>query len=180
MYSFVKWSNSTNPNIWIDLKYPNPLSVPLKFTIEGLDRVLHVKIYNLNNFAIQSVQLISPPNSIISTNGNFNENQSKPSEPNIKEYMLPIEAFHFDEISNKTYNYNLSVDYVEGPNKAFKQVTIPFAWTIIMKDLPWLNYLWIVMAGVVASRFITFIADTKRTNLLILTEQNHYGLHSLS
>ncbi len=136
-----------------------------------------MKINHSNNITIQSVELISPQNSPISATGNFNETTNKMG---LKEFKLPIKVFHFDDISNKTYNYSLYLSYMEGTNKSLQQVTVPFEWRIIMKDLPWLNYLWIVMAGVVVSRFITFIADTNKNEpLSMLIEPNHYGLHSL-
>ena len=41
-----------------------------------------------------------------------------------------------------------------------EEVIVPFEWTIISKDLTWLGYFWIVLAGVVASRLISFVVDT--------------------
>ena len=176
------WSNAS---MLVNIYYPNPLNIPIKYTIDSLSKDLTVKINHPNSITITSLGLVPPQDSIISTSGNFTDITSKSgmnvssnitsksgmnvssnitSKSGMNVFNMPIYARHFDEISNKTYNYRLIMGYTDSSSKTkdIKQVIIPFKWTIIMKDLPWLNYLWVVMAGVVASRFITFIADTKK------------------
>ncbi len=155
----ITWSNGS---ILVNINYPNPLNIPIKYSLENLTKNLMVTVYHPANVRISFLDLVSPQDSVISTSPKFNNITKKLYTKEI--FNMPIYAQHFDEISNKTYNYSLIMGYTDSSSKdkEVKQITIPFEWTIIMKDLPWLNYLWIVMAGVVASRFITFIADTKK------------------
>lgn len=165
------WKNGT---IFININYPDPLNIPVTYSLEGKSKEIIVEIDKPKNVTIRFVKLVSPSDPLISTSGNFkpitNKTDSKilnniVTAQGMTLYHLPIKAVHLGEISNKTYNYSLNVGYTDTISKTneIKQITIPFNWTVVMKDLGWLNYLWIVMAGVVASRFITFIADTKKT-----------------
>jgi hypothetical protein len=158
---------------FVTISYPNPLSIPVKYNLENLDKNLTVKINHPQSVTVTSVDLLSPQDSIVSTSLNFTNSTKKLSseisssianKSGVKVFTMPVNAIHNGELSNKTYNYSLIMGYTELSNKTNynKQVTIPFNWTVITKDMPWLSYLWIVMAGVVASRFITFIADTKK------------------
>ena len=150
-----------NGSISVTINYPNPLSIPVRFTVESFSKDMTVSIYHPKSVTIQFIQLLPPENSIISTS-DFTNKTEKLATKDI--YKMPIYARHFDEISNKSYSYNLKIGYSDSSSKvkSINEITIPFKWRLIMNDLPWLNYLWIVMAGVVASRFITFIADTKK------------------
>ena len=154
-----------NGSMSININYPNPMSIPVRYTVESMGSNMTVAIYHTKTITIKFIQLVPPENSVISTS-DFINNTGKSLTKDI--YKMPINARHFDEISNKTYNYSLKIGYIDSINKIknIDEIAIPFKWRIMMKDLPWLNYLWIVMAGVIASRFITFIADTKKDDPL--------------
>jgi len=163
-----------NGSMYVNIKYPNPLNVPVKNSLESKNKTIIVELYHPDTANIRFVNLISPDVSPLSTDGNFTNMTKKLIKTQLvnvsgilteKLYNAQTKVVHNGDISNKTYKYNLVVGYTDGAGKAvgIKEITIPFNWTVITKDLSWINYLWIVMAGVVTSRFITFIADTKKT-----------------
>lgn len=158
--NFVNWKNGT---LDVTIKYTNPLEIPLRYTMQNLSNLLYVDVTGLKNLTFNSPQLISPENSIISYDGEFRRlNQSS----NSIEYVTELNARHYDDISNKSYPYELRISYVDNENNTLHSAVIPFQWTIIPKDLNWLGYFWIVLAGIVASRFITFVVDTPQLERL--------------
>lgn len=168
------WSNGS---LYANIKYPNPLYVPVKNSLESKIKNITVQIYHPDTANIKFLNLIAPGGSSVSTDGNFT-NMTKKLVTTIpvnvsgtlieKLYNAQIRVVHNGDIANKTYNYNLVLGYIDtvGKTGGIKEIIIPFNWTIITKDLSWTNYLWIVMAGVVTSRFITFVADTKKTETI--------------
>ena len=122
---------------------------------------MEVNITHPYNTTINSIQLISPEQPIVSYDGNFKlVNKTN----NLASYNAVITARHYDEISNKTYDYNIGLNY-SNQTGTFGEY-IKFEWTIIPKDLIWLLYFWIVLSGVVTSRFISFVANTNTTEAL--------------
>ena len=152
--NFINWNNGS---MAVTIEYTNPLVIPLRYTMENLSNQLYVSITGIENITINSLQLLSPENAINSHHGKFEPLENK---SNSIKYMTKLTARHYDEISNSSYAYNLRIEYFEKGSNTLNDVIVPFQWTIIPKDLSWLGYFWIVLAGIVASRFITFIIET--------------------
>jgi hypothetical protein len=152
--NFVNWHNGTMD---VTIEYTNPLVIPLRYTMENLSNQVYVSVTGLENNTIYSLQLLSPENTINSHDGKFTPLENK---TNSIKYIGKLTARHSDEISNSSYAYNLRIEYFDKGNNTLNHAVIPFQWTIISKDLSWLGYFWIVLAGIVASRFITFIIET--------------------
>lgn len=158
--NFKNWNKS---NIFLSIKYPNPLVIPIHYTIKDLSKPIDVNITHPKNITVNSIQLISPEQPIVSYDGNFKlVNKTN----NTSSYNAIITARHYDEISNKTYNYNIRLNYLNQTDDTINGEDIKFEWTIIPKDLIWLQYFWIVLSGVVSSRFISFVVNTNTTEVL--------------
>jgi hypothetical protein len=98
-------------NMFVTVDYKSPLIVPVK-TInpnEAIRDKINVTIYHDTNFKIESVKLVSPVDSIISSNQTEFAIASNLSGK--KAYTLDISAAHIGEIFNKTDEYKIDIYY---------------------------------------------------------------------
>jgi hypothetical protein len=73
-------------------------------------------------------------------------------------YSNKIIAEHTSEIFNVTQNYNLDIAYKNPQNKSsLYHNVVSFPWIVQSLDYDLRTYYWIVMAGVLASRFFDFL-----------------------
>lgn len=63
------WNKSNT--IFLSIKYPNPLIIPISYSIKNLSSNMDISIIYPNNITINSIQLISPKEPIVSYDGDF-------------------------------------------------------------------------------------------------------------
>jgi hypothetical protein len=151
------YANGTFSDMKIWIKYQTPLIIPLKYWDNDLKSHMAVDIVNLSHTRIVSLQLISPPQPILSFNGDFMRGVSNAESTT---YTAEFSARHNGNISNSTDNYKLHLYYYNATNQLNEHI-VTFPWTIMRTDRVLFSYFWIVLAGVVSSRFIKFIFEKK-------------------
>ena len=91
---------------------------------------------------------------------NFNHNGTH--------YEANIATSHTGMIINRTEVYMVNVFY-NNASGHLNEHSVPFPRTVMTSDLTVFGYFWVVLAGIVSSRFITFILEKKNETELSIS-----------
>jgi hypothetical protein len=144
-------------NMSLILDYPSPLIVPIRNFHNPIENEINVTVYNMKkDLTIESIRLSSPSDSILTVPRQ--EFVKVLNSTNKIVYSNEILAEHNSEIFNTTQNYIIDIAYLSVQNQSeLYHNKISFAWNVQSLDYDLRTYYWIVMAGVLASRFFDFL-----------------------
>jgi hypothetical protein len=107
---------------------------------------------------INSIKLYTTADSVLSYYGDFQLDNKTSS--NIPVYKMNVSAQHNLLVQNSTNTYSIAVYFVNRTG-ALTQAVMPFSWPIKTLDFSLLTYFWLVLIGVIVSRFTSrYIEDT--------------------
>jgi hypothetical protein len=143
-------------NMSVGIEIPSSFLIPLKDLFEPLPKEIKVLIYNtIQGLEIESVNIYSPSSSVITI---LKTELNRSTLTGSNEYNTKIMAKHDGEIFNRTDTFIIDISYWNNTQKTrLYHNLIPFEMNIHSFDLNITTYFWIVMLGVVVSRFIDFV-----------------------
>jgi hypothetical protein len=154
--SYIEYyKDQNNMSVIIDMIYPliipvkavnNPVSQPIKITIDPYDSDIH----------LDSIRVYSTEPTVFNQSSNKMKFVKNTTEGSL--YTINFIARHDGKIFSQNVSYVADITYINESNgRDVYHNTVPFNMTIISNDLTILTYFWIVLVGVVISRFIDFI-----------------------
>lgn len=143
-------------NVSLVIESPSLFLVPINSVFNPVKANINVSIYNLpKNVKIQSIKLFAPSDSFITIPQTELKNDSKKSGY----YSTSIEARHSGNIFRINNTYTVGVSLNDTNKMQSYNGLIPFKLNVKSLDVNIVTYFWIVMIGVVASRFISFVLE---------------------
>lgn len=149
------------PDFSFIVKRESTVLIPLKNAFFPKVSDLTVTIYprSSENYTIKNVKLYTTSDSILSYYGNFMLDNKTTTADKLPVYKMNVYAQHSLQVQNTTNLYSVATYFLNGSGNLVQNV-VSFAWPIKTLDFSLLTYFWIVLIGVVVSRFTTrYIKD---------------------
>jgi hypothetical protein len=151
------------PDYSFIVKRESTMLIPLKNAFIPRVSDLSVTIHQRQaGNEINSVKLYTTADSILSYYGDFKLDQK--TKDSLLVYKMNVSAQHNLQVQNSTNIYRIATYYIN-TSGALKQAVIPFSWPIKTLDFSLLTYFWLVLIGVIVSRFTSrYIEETNHAS----------------